>query len=265
MLNRTLALVAAFVLAAGCAAETSDEPLSWEEYKSLAYQDPETGVYVVNGDEPALDDAALYEYYEAYLAGATGIAKRSDPLTINVVNGAWDRWPSGQVLTYCISNKFSASRKAALVQAIQDAGAEWAAAGNISFQYVPAQDGNCTNRNNNVTFNVKSVCRGQYLASAFFPSYARRSRELSVDCTAFGNIAPWTLAGIMRHELGHTIGFRHEHVRAPGNPCPEGGSFEGLTPYDSDSVMHYPQCQGTQGGDLVLTASDRAGAAVAYP
>jgi serralysin len=30
-------------------------------------------------------------------------------------------------------------------------------------------------------------------------------------------------------------------------------------------VMHYPQCNGTNNGDLALTASDKAGAAALYP
>jgi serralysin len=38
-----------------------------------------------------------------------------------------------------------------------------------------------------------------------------------------------------------------------------------LTTYDSASVMHYPQCNGTQTGDLVLTNLDRSGAAALYP
>ena len=40
------------VAAAGCADEATDSgPLSWEEFQAQAYQEPETGIYIVNGDE----------------------------------------------------------------------------------------------------------------------------------------------------------------------------------------------------------------------
>jgi hypothetical protein len=74
---------------------------------------------------------------------------------------------------------------------------------------------------------------------------------------------PWSLAGVLRHELGHTLGFVHEHVRIRSG-CYEDGEWRGLTPYDSASVMHYPQCSGTQRGDLTITALDVAGALAVY-
>ena len=36
-----------------------------------------------------------------------------------------------------------------------------------------------------------------------------------------------------------------------------------LTPYDSASIMHYPQCNGTS-NDLSMTASDIAGVRALY-
>jgi hypothetical protein len=40
------------------------------------------------------------------------------------------------------------------------------------------------------------------------------------------------------HELGHILGFRHEHPRVSGTSCTE-SNWRGVTPYDSLSVMHY--------------------------
>src|SRR5688572_1913980 len=45
-----LGLVATMALSA-CAAE-GDDPLSYEEFKAQVYQDPESGVFVIDGDEP---------------------------------------------------------------------------------------------------------------------------------------------------------------------------------------------------------------------
>jgi hypothetical protein len=86
-----------------------------------------------------------------------------------------------------------------------------------------------------------------------------------VASDSFGNIAPWTLQGILRHELGHTLGFRHEHTRPEAGTCFEDTAWRALTAYDASSVMHYPQCNGTQTGDLVLTDLDRQGATALYP
>ncbi len=38
----------------------------------------------------------------------------------------------------------------------------------------------------------------------------------------------------------------------------------GLTTYDSGSVMHYPQCNGTNTWSLNLTTKDKSGAAALY-
>ena len=70
---------------------------------------------------------------------------------------------------------------------------------------------------------------------------------------------------MLRHELGHTLGFRHEHTRPEAGTCFEDTSWRALTAYDSASVMHYPQCNGTQKGDLVLTSLDNQGASSLYP
>ena len=48
----------------------------------------------------------------------------------------------------------------------------------------------------------------------------------------------------MAHELGHTLGFRHEHTRPEAGTCFEDNNWRPLTPYDSASIMHYPQCNG---------------------
>jgi hypothetical protein len=74
-----------------------------------------------------------------------------------------------------------------------------------------------------------------------------------------------TSQGVFRHELGHVLGLRHEHIRAPGTWCTEDTSWRAVTAYDSNSVMHYPWCPGaTNVGDLFITASDAAGVKALY-
>ena len=62
------------------------------------------------------------------------------------------------------------------------------------------------------------------------------------------------------HELGHTLGFRHEHTRPEAGVCFEDNNWRPLTPYDSDSIMHYPQCNGTS-SDLGFSPLDAQGVA----
>jgi len=73
----------------------------------------------------------------------------------------------------------------------------------------------------------------------------------------------WLPKNILGHELGHTLGFRHEHTRPEAGVCFEDLNWRPLTPYDSASIMHYPQCNGTS-LDLSMTATDRQGVVALY-
>ncbi len=271
ILSTTAAL--AIGLWAGCS--SGPDILTYEEFKARAYQEPDTGLHVFNGDELVETEAAMAALYDSYLDSVAdaadreaGLATARQGLIVNTVSGQDDKWSASQALnlTYCISSSSVGSRYSTMVSAMNTATAEWesAAGGGVNFVHASSQDSNCTSRNNNVVFNVRQVTTNQYLARAFFPSTSRKGREILVATSAFGNISPWTLTGIMRHELGHTIGFRHEHTRPESGTCYENSSWRALTAYDSSSVMHYPQCNGTQDGDLVLTNLDKSGAAALY-
>ncbi len=258
---------------AGCS--SAPDTLTYEEFKARAHQEPDTGLYVFNGDELVETEEAMTALYGAYLDSVAdaadreaGLATVQQGLIVNRVNGQDDKWSASQALnlTYCVSSSSFGSRYSTMVSAMSSATAEWesASGGGVNFVHVSSQDSNCTSRNNNVVFNVRQVTTNQYLARAFFPSTSRKGREILFASSAFGNISPWTLAGVARHELGHTIGFRHEHTRPESGACFENSSWRALTAYDSSSVMHYPQCNGTQNGDLVLTNLDKSGAAALY-
>lgn len=68
---------------------------------------------------------------------------------------------------------------------------------------------------------------------------------------------------MLRHELGHVLGFCHEHILS-GTPadCPGDAEEVPLFPfgaYDPKSVMHY-FCGGVGNPRLTFTARDKRGA-----
>ena len=261
----------AFSLFAACASD-DNKPLSWDEFSAQAYREPDTGLWIVNGDEPVLNDDEMRAMYSRYVDQFDSYSTTEQALIVHTSGGVDAKWSASQAqnLTYCIATTgagaFTGTRYTAIKAALDGATADWEGVRNVNFVHSPTHDANCTTGNASVVFNVRQVnSGGQYLASAFFPNYPRASRELKVDQTSFGVITPWTLRGIMRHELGHTIGFRHEHTRPESGTCFEDSNWRALTTYDSASVMHYPQCNGTQSGDLVLTSRDASGASSLYP
>jgi len=234
--------------------------MSFEEFKATVYQEPESGVYIVNGDEPIDSERKLKAFWANHI--------QSDALIVHRVGNADAAWSASAKLniTYCVSKTSFGNQYNTVVSAMTAATGAWEAAANVNFIHDTTQDGSCTASNSKVVFDVRKVnSGGQYLARAFFPDQSRSTRNVLIDTTAFGNIPPWTLTGILRHELGHTLGFRHEHTRPEaGGACFEDNAWRNLTSYDSNSVMHYPQCNGTQQGDLVLTNLDKQGAAALY-
>ena len=250
--------------------EGASGPLTFEQFRAAAYQEPDTGVFITNGDELAETEADLLAAYDRFLgeqASEDAAPLDPQPLCVNTVNGADDRWAAATAgnITYCISQSSFGSRYAAVVTAMTNAAAAWEGTANVNFVHVSSADGNCSSRTTSVVFNVRQVTTTQYLARAFFPSTTRKSREVLISTSSFGNITPYTLEGVLRHELGHTIGFRHEHTRPESGACFEDNNWRALTSYDAASVMHYPQCNGSNKGDLVLTSLDKTGARSLYP
>ena len=265
-----------FVLACGLCVGCGSDPdvLTYEDFEARAYQEPDTGFRIINGDELVETDEAMQALYESYLDSIAdaadreaGLATTEQGLIVNRANNADDKWPSRTALnlTYCISSSKFGSNYSTVVSAMSAAASAWESAtdGGVDFVHVSSLDSSCNSRTN-VVFNVRQVVTSQYLARAFFPSTSRRGREILVASSLFGDIEPWSIPGVLQHELGHTIGFRHEHTRPESGTCFEDSQWRALTAYDSGSVMHYPQCNGSNNVDLTLTNADKAGAAALY-
>jgi serralysin len=263
----------AFVLGVtACSTAPGPSVLTYDQFKAQAFHDPETEIYVVNGDELVDSEQAMRDAYDAYVDSVAdtaepGLSVVQQGLIVNRVGGRDDKWAAATAanLTFCVSQASFGSRYTAVVNAMNSATAAWEATARVNFVHSTAADASCTRTTSSVVFNVRQVTGQGFLARSFFPSTGRANREVQIDSTSFGTITPFTLAGILRHELGHTIGFRHEHTRPESGTCFEDNNWRALTTYDAASVMHYPQCNGANRGDLALTARDKSGARALYP
>ena len=251
-------LAATFAGATATAGDTSVP--TYKEFKESTYVDTD-GQYIVNGDEPVSNDGDLRKFYESMM-GPDKV--REDGLIVNTVNGRDDKWSAAQALqlTYCVSTKFG-SRHSGIVSAMAAGAGLWeSATSKVNFTYVPSQDGSCNTRNSNVLFSVEPVNTIQYIARAFFPSTPKRQRNVLVDDSIWSS-GNWEPVDILGHELGHALGFRHEHTRPESGTCFEDNNWRALTPYDDSSIMHYPQCNGGS-DDLEFQDSDAAGIQALY-
>jgi serine protease len=238
--------------------------LTFEDFEATVYKEPfEGGKYIVNGDTPIANEKQLREFFEKQV-------KQPAPgrLIVDQISGMDNKWnqQTKKRLTYCVSTTFG-SRHAAVVQQMENATAEWEKVAAVDFVHDASQDATCTATNAAVVFDVRPVnVNEEYLARAFFPNEPRAARNVLIDESSFTlpSNGKLQLVGILRHELGHTIGFRHEQTRPESGTCFEDKNWRPLTSYDAFSVMHYPQCNGQGDWSLILTDKDKNGVACLY-
>ncbi len=260
-LAATGALVLALTAPAVDAAQGTGIP-TFQEFKASTFRDVD-GQYIVNGDEPVAGAGALKSYYE----GMVGVTQKviDNGLVVNTVGNQDDKWSRARVgnLTYCVSNKFG-NRKAAVVTAARQGTGLWERASSaIDYVRVRSAEANCTSRNQQVVFSVEPTKSQAFIARAFFPSSPDSRQNIKVNAVSLLNTPDWPPGNIMGHELGHTLGFRHEHTRPEAGICFEDRNWRPLTDYDSASIMHYPQCNGTS-TDLSFTQTDGEGVVALY-
>jgi hypothetical protein len=179
------------------------------------------------------------------------------------------RWRPGIKLTYAVWRPSFTSEEEyeAVVDGMAAATADWQTICGIEFEHVEAKDTDQNLQFGDVSFPVlRQQGGGNTIAMAFFPDDPVNERLVWAFDGFFLPNPTFDRVGVMRHELGHALGFRHEHIRpeAPDLFHPE--SLEHtveITQYDPKSVMHY---LGAGVGDpqLRFTEHDRTGARVVY-
>jgi Matrixin len=174
------------------------------------------------------------------------------------------RWKHGLALSYCIvRHTLSAAEYATLRDAMWQATSDWENTCGVRFEHRRELD---QGPGTGALFSVRGIDHGgKLLAAAFFPHDPPARRLVQIDPSFFIGHG-FDPAGILRHELGHVLGFRHEHIRGIAASLFPEESRDGtldLTEYDRDSVMHYVRGEFGNPG-LTITARDTIGAQRVY-
>lgn len=194
-----------------------------------------------------------------------------EPDTIRLVgmerNGQPVRWRPGKRLSFCVLRRTfpTEAHYEAVLEATLEATREWENTCGVHFDYVSDVDLSNDKSPGEVLFPVRYFdSGGKFVAAGFFPTDPKKRRRLLIDPTWF--TTTFDRVGVLRHELGHVLGFRHEHIRSGAPPeCPDEnqtGTFD-LTEYDPQSVMHY-LCGQVGSKELKITALDRIGSRKLY-
>ncbi len=271
--------------------EVSEEEqvgISWEDYRDQAEVSVRGKVaYVVEDDLIFHSEADLYAYYEETIlndgwklavfqrisTGFEPVYSRTEALDIK----------------YCVSNLFQSSyapfNKNQVVTDAATAMRDWEKVVNVRFRYISAQDSTCTETNSNVDFAIipitdagvsgcamnKKMWNGPTLGCYNTAGIKVDGGMLGMNYSEIDGVP--SSIGVFRHELGHMLGFRHEHPWKPGDQCTgevpylEESDRTGrrLTDYDVQSVMHYTggSCTPTE-TEFVLSQLDGVGARSIY-
>lgn len=225
-------------------------------------------LYIVEGDL-RLSEREVRDYYRARKAQASHASNAlpaGSELAVNMLGDHEDYWKEVEQrrLTYAIDSKSFGRSKEGVAQyervkkALKTAAADWEAACEecgLKFEHLAQHDTTPSHRH--VTFIVRRWnSGGRFLAAAFYPHDPPERRYVDIDPTFF--TTPHPPEGVMRHELGHVLGYRHEQVQGVTGCYPEDGTWKPLTDYEPRSVMHY-LCGDGGTRTLQLTDADRTG------
>lgn len=246
-----------------------DQSIGFEVFKSnydTVNFENET-FYIVQGDL-MYDTDELLDYYQTYYNDTTEYNK----LVIDLLHdGKMNIMPNADKLTYAVvkSSFLNDNEYQQVVDNLRMAAKEWSdiLGGKVNFRHKMKLDNKLkpSETSSKVTFVVRYLHTGSNtIASAFFPHYPKNRWKIKVAPKYYTTRADQV--GIFRHEIGHILGFRHEHIRS-GAPleCKRETdiTFDTLTNYDSMSVMHYP-CGGAGNLKLTFTERDIQGARLIY-
>lgn len=213
--------------------------------------------YIIEGDL-RLTEGEVQRYLLARASAPQPVGSGAELLVALAPNGQPSFWQdrNNRLLTYAVSyNSFPTERQYKQVtDAMAKATTDWekvCPTCGIDFRHVAQED--AAPSLDRVRFIVEFVdAGGDFIAAAFFPYDPRSEHRILIDPSYFTETG-FDPVGVLRHELGHTLGYRHEHTQGVPGCFFEDDNWKPLTPYDPHSVMHY-FCGGA--GSLALEISN---------
>ncbi|WP_052351071.1 matrixin family metalloprotease [Myxococcus stipitatus] len=265
----TQALVLSLAVSCGGASDigvpSHDETFEegWKAFRAQAVESSaRPGVFIVEGDIAIHGEEALRKYYKEYMSRTSQsltvlLRDSGGGVIVDDVLGEAEK----HSLTYCISPRFPSDKQVRVAAAMTAAGLSWSRRVGVSFAHLESEDVWCDSEesgpNLRVNFEVRYVSGpSAFIALSFPPSSTDRIlwiyERAFVSSTANGQ----TLEATLRHELGHVMGFRHEHiwispvagepeckVEDLDQPGRQDDARQLVGGYDVLSVMHYAQCR----------------------
>ena len=280
--STTVGTLVLFVVALCAAAQpaTSERALTKADYQKVV-ESPETDAlfkeflaklptvtlgtqnrrtyYVLEGDLLLTEEqvrAAIRNY-----STAPRPALSTGELKIMMAGGKPVYWPTGQRrLTYAIDRTTfrTQSEYDAVVRNMKNAGQAWSdVCPKCGLKFVHVKDADAKPSPEAVTFIVTfDPQETGFIAASFFPNDPQDRRVLIITPSYF--TTRFDRTGVLRHEIGHINGYRHEHIEGIPGCFREDADWKPLTAYDSHSVMHY-FCGGGGTLDLRHTDIDKVG------
>ena len=218
--------------------------------------------YIVEGDL-LLDEEGVQSYLMSLRRGQA--PARGGELLVLTEQGRKAIWPKGQrQLSYAVDRQSfpSQAQYQAVVDNMRAAAKDWMFCKEcgVSFIYKPALDPQP--KTGQATFIVRySANVNGAFAVGFFPTAPSALRYVHITPSYF--TSDYDRIGILRHELGHVLGYQHEQLVGIPGCALDGSNWKEVTPYNPRSVMHY-LCGGAGTKSLVLQDSDKAGHRATY-
>ncbi|MER9866810.1 hypothetical protein NKJ35_06300 [Mesorhizobium sp. M0136] len=225
---------------------------------SIRYDPAHEPYYVVEGDL-RLTARQLWARVNGVSDGSEKVNPNSE-LNVMMRAGVPDKWPVGhRQLTYAIDKRTFDKRQYAVIKRnFKAAVVPWVVSCECGLSITHAPQFDRAPTTNEVTFVIQyDASPSPFLALAPFPGDPKSTRILKIFSGYFTD-QEYDKIGMLRHEIGHILGYRHSHLGVKG--CSyygaEDNNWKALSPYTGNSVMHYV-CNGGGSPKFILSKSDK--------